>query len=428
MNDTSTRFRILLSVFLLTAVIILPTGNPASAAPEQASAREAADTTPIVIGVPHYEKFSFAAMMKEAFELAREKINREGGIKGRPVTLVYADDHPIKPVKGWEDREANRIAGENAVRDLVDKHGAVMLVGGYSSSNTVYMAGMAENLDRPFLISTAADDRITQRKWKNVYRINPPASGYTQGLEEFFLSTIKPESIAIVYENSPYGTGGALRMMWFCRENGIEIRKILPYYRERTNSAYIQRILSPLKDEPPDVIYMVSYLKDAIAVVREIRVMKIKSLLVGGAGGFTHPDFITKSGDNANLVLTVTLWFPELKYPGIREYCDKYTDSCGMISDYHAAEAYAALLVAADALRRADSLRPESIRAALDKTDMITPFGPVKFSSFEKFERQNNLPTQVLQVINGKLECVWPRDLSSATFVPPPGWRKSAKK
>ncbi|MDH3237698.1 MAG: ABC transporter substrate-binding protein [Deltaproteobacteria bacterium] len=416
MNDTSTRFRIFLAVFFLAVVIILPTGNPASAAAEQASTKESADTTPVVIGIAHYVKFSFAAMMKDAFELAREKINKEGGIKGRPVTLVYADD------------QGKPKAGEKAVSDLVDKHGAVMLVGGYSSSNTLQMAGMAEYLDRPFLISTAADDRITQRKWKNVYRINPPASEYTHGLEEFFLNTIKPESIAIVYENSPYGTGGALRMMWFCRENGIVIRKILPYHRERTDPAHIQRIISPLKDEPPDVIYMVSYLKDAIAMVREIRAMKIKSLLVGGAGGFTHPDFIAKSGEDANLVLTVTLWFPELKYPGIREYCDEYTNACGLIPDYHAAEAYAALLVAADALRRADSLSPQSIRAALDKTDMITPFGPVRFSSFEKYERQNNLPTQVLQVINGKLKCVWPRDLASATFVPPPEWRMSTNK
>ncbi len=416
MKDTSTRFRILLATFFLTAVIILPKGNPASAAAEQASAKEAADATPVVIGVPHYAKFSFAAMMKEAFELAREKINKDGGIKGRPIKLVYADD------------QGKPKAGEKAVRDLVRKQGAVMLVGGYSSSNTVYMAGTAEKLDRPFLISTAADDRITQRKWKNVYRLNPPASEYTQGLEELFLNTIKPESIAIVYENSPYGTSGALRMMFFCRENGIEIRKILPYHRERTDPAYIQRILSPLKDEPPDVIYMVSYLKDAIAMVKEIRAMKINSLLVGGAGGFTHPDFIAKAGEGANLVLTATLWFPELKYPGIRQYCDEYSNACGMISDYHAAEAYAALLVAADALRRADSLSPQSIRAALDNTDMITPFGPVRFSSFKKYERQNNLPTQVLQVINGRLQCVWPRDLASSTFVPPPDWRMSTKK
>jgi branched-chain amino acid transport system substrate-binding protein len=416
MKDTSKRFRTLLVVSFLTVVIILPTANPASAVAEQASTKEAADTTPIVIGVPHYEKYSFAVMMKNAFELAREKINKEGGIKGRPIKLVYADD------------QADPRVGGEIVWELVNKQGAVMLVGGYSSSNAVNMAGMAEKLDRPFLISTASDDRITEMKWKNVYRLNPPASGYAQGLEGFFLNTIKPESIAIVYENSRYGIGLASRMMWFCRENEIEIRKILPYHRKRTDSAYIQRILSPLKDEPPDVIYMVSYLKDAIALIREIRAMKIRSLLVGGAGGFTHPDFITKTGESANLVLTATLWSPELKYPGIRQYCDEFTNACGMISDYHAAEAYAALLVAADALRRADSLSPQSIRAALDKTDMITPFGPVRFSSFEKYERQNNLPTQVLQVINGKLEFVWPRDLATATFVPPPEWRMSTSK
>ena len=416
MKDTSLRFRILLAVCFLVTLIILPTGNPAPAAAEQATKKEADDPAPIVIGVPQYEKFSFAAMMENAFELAREKINKEGGIKGRPIKLVYADD------------QADPKAGEKAVSDLVRKQGAVMLVGGYSSSNTVYMAGMAEKLDRPFLISTAADDRITQRKWKNVYRINPPASEYTQGLEEFFLNTIKPESIAIVYENSPYGTSGALRMMFFCRENGIEIRKILPYHRERTDPAQIQRIISPLKDEPPDVIYLVSYLKDAIAMVKEIRAMKINSLLVGGAGGFTHPDFITKSGADANLVLTATLWFPELRYPGIQEYQKEFIERSGIEPDYHAAEAYSALLVAADALRRADSLSPQSIRAALDKTDMITPFGPVKFSTFEKFERQNNLPTQVLQVINGKLECVWPGNLASAAFVPPPEWRISTVK
>ncbi len=415
MNDTSTRYRILPAVAFLAVLIGLGFAVPVPAAAGQATAKEPADAGPVVIGIPHYEGFAFAGMMRNAFELAREKINGEGGIHGRPVTLAYADDR------------GDPKAGEQAVRDLAGKRGAVMLVGGYSSSNTVYMAGMAEKLDRPFLVSTAADDRITQRKWKNVYRINPPASGYTQGLEDFFRHVIKPKSIAIVYENSPYGTGGALRMMWFCRENGIDIRRILPYHRERTNSSYVRRILSPLKDEPPDVIYLISYLKDAIAMVREIRAMRIGSLLVGGAGGFTHPDFIARSGEDADLVLTATLWFPELNYPGIRQYRDEYSDAFGMVPDYHAAEAYSALLVAADALRRAESHSPRSIRAALDTTDMITPFGPVRFSSFDTFERQNDLPTQVLQVIDAKLECVWPRDLASSTFVPPPAWRISTK-
>jgi branched-chain amino acid transport system substrate-binding protein len=310
--------------------------------------------------------------------------------------------------------------GEKAIRDLVEKSGAVMLVGGYQSSNTLFMARMAEKLDRPFLVCTAADDRITQRKWKNVYRLNPPAMGYTNGLEDFFLNKIKPKSMAIVYENSPYGTSGAMRMMWFCRGNDIELRAIEPYHKERLKADYFKRIVARLKKNPPDVIYMVSYLKDGALLVKNIREAQINALLSGGAGGFTSQKFITQAGANAHHLLTATLWAPCVQYPGTKEYYDSFTSTYGSPPDYHGAEAYSALLVAADVLKRAESFSPASIRKALDQTDLMTPFGPVKFTSYKNFERQNSLPTQVLQIINGKFECVWPREHATADFVMPP--------
>jgi branched-chain amino acid transport system substrate-binding protein len=375
-------------------------------------------TEPLVIGVPHSEAYPYATMMKNSFEMALEEINRDGGIKGRPLKLVYANDLGKKE------------PGEKAIKYLIKKERALMLVGAYQSSNTVYMAGMANKLDRPFLVCTAADDRITQRKWKNVYRLNAPAGEYTKGLEDFFLKKIKPKSMAIIYENSPYGTGGALRMMWFCREHDIEITSIIPYHKERAKkkeigSKYFRRLLLPLKEEPLDVIYMVSYVNDAALLVKEIQQLNIKSLMCGGAGGFTHQKFINKAGDVANYLLTATLWTHQLRYPGTEDYYNRYVKKHSIPPDYHGAEAYSALLVAADALKRADSFRPESIRAALDQTDMMTPFGPVKFLSYNKFERQNSLPTQVLQIIDGKFECVWPEALATSKFVPPPNWRVS---
>ena len=366
-----------------------------------------AASEPLVIGVPHSEAYTYANMMKNSFEMGLETINKQGGIKGRPLRLAYAND------------QGKPKSGEKAIIDLVEKKGAVMLVGAYQSSNTIFMARMAEKLNRPLLVCTAADDRITQRNWKNVYRLNPPSKGYTTGLEDFFLNKIKPKSMAIVYENSPYGTSGAMRMMWFCRDNEIDLRAIEPYHKERLKPDYFKRIVARLKQDPPDVIYMVSYLKDGALLVKNIREAKINSLLSGGAGGFTSQKFITKAGDNANHLLTATLWTPQLQYPGTKEYYDQYTNKYGNPPDYHGAEAYSALLVAADALKRADSYSPKSIRAALDKTDMMTPFGPVKFISYENFERQNSLPTQVLQIINGKFECVWPQELATASFAVP---------
>jgi branched-chain amino acid transport system substrate-binding protein len=343
--------------------------------------------------------------------MALEVLNKAGGIKGQPIKLEYAND------------QGKPKPGEKAVADLVTKTGAVMLVGAYQSSNTIYMGRIAEKLDRPLLVCTAADDRITQRQWKNVYRLNPPAKGYTEGLESFFLSKIKPKSMAIVYENSPFGTGGAMRMMWFCRGNNIDLRAIEPYHKERLSADYFKRIVVRLKEDPPDVIYMVSYLNDGAVLVKNIRNAKINSLLCGGAGGFTSQKFLTKAGAGADLLLTATLWTPQLQYPGIKEYYDQYTEKYASAPDYHGAEAYSALMVAADALKRADSYSPASIRAALDKTDMMTPFGPVKFTSYEKFERQNRLPTQVLQIINGKFECVWPQELATVGFTAPREWK-----
>jgi branched-chain amino acid transport system substrate-binding protein len=367
-----------------------------------------AASEPIIIGIPHSEAYTYAKMMKTSLEMALESINKTGGVKGQPLKLVYAND------------QGKPKPGEKAISDLVEKSGAVMLVGGYQSSNTLFMARMAEKLDRPFLVCTAADDRITQRKWKNIYRLNPPAMGYTNGLEDFFLNKIKPKSMAIVYENSPYGTSGAMRMMWFCRGNDIELRAIEPYHKERLKPDYFKRIVARLKKNPPDVIYMVSYLKDGALLVKNIREAQINALLSGGAGGFTSQKFITQTGANANHLLTATLWAPCVQYPGTKEYYDSFTNTYGSPPDYHGAEAYSALLVAADVLKRADSFSPASIRKALDQTDLMTPFGPVKFTSYENFERQNSLPTQVLQIMNGKFECVWPREHATADFVMPP--------
>jgi branched-chain amino acid transport system substrate-binding protein len=366
---------------------------------------------PLIIGVPHSEAYTYAGMMKNSFEMALEAINQEGGIKGRPLQLVYADD------------QGKQKPGEKAIKYLVKKAGAVMLVGAYQSSNTIHMARVADKLDRPLLVCTAADDRITQRKWKNVYRLNPPAKGYTSGLEDFFLKKIKPKSMAIVYENSPYGTSGAERMMWFCRGNDIDISAIEPYHKERLKADYFQHVVDRLQEDPPDVIYMVSYLKDAALLVKTIRKSKLNSLLIGGAGGFTSQKFIDTTEDSGNHLLTATLWTPSLKYPGTKEYYNQYKNKYGTPPDYHGAEAYSALLVAADVLQRADAYDPEGIRQALDNTDLITPFGPVKFRSYEKFERQNSLPTQVLQIINGQFECVWPEEQATTNFIHPSYWR-----
>ena len=305
------------------------------------------------------------------------------------------------------------------VKKLVIDYKAIMLVGGYSSSPTYVMAKTAQKLDVPFLISTASADKITQKGWENIFRLNPPISEYTKGLEDFWIKNFKPKSMAIIYENSMFGTNGAMQMMSFCEDNAIEVSALIGYDREMASQTFFRPLLAPLTEEIPDVIYMISYLEDAVALVKTVRELKLTSLLCGGAGGFTLEEFVKRAGDAANYLLTATLWSEHLLFPGAKEYHERYVQMYGVEPDYHGAEAYSALLVAADGLKRAESLRPQDIRSALNSTFMITPFGPVKFYSYEDFERQNSVRTLVTQIINGRFKIIWPPDLANSQFVQP---------
>jgi len=365
---------------------------------------------PIVIGVPlplSGKQMEDGRMMKDSFKMAMNTVNENGGINGRPLQLVYADDQGKKSI------------GEKIIKDLVTNSGAVMLVGGHTSDPTYAMAKVANKLDVPFLISTASADRITQKRWKNIYRLNPPISEYTKGLEDFWMKNLKPKSMSIIYENSMFGINGATHMMGFCLENGIDIRSTVGYDRERTDPAYFRSILALQAEYPSDVIYMVSRLDDGAVLVKAIREVKLETVLCGGAGGFTSQEFIKRAGKAANQLLTATLWSHQLPYPGAKEYYNRFLQVYSYPPDYHGAEAYSALLVAADALKRAGSFSSKSIRAALDKTYMMTPFGPVKFYAYEDFERQNTVRTLVLQIINDKFEVIWPLDVATAVFIPP---------
>ena len=203
-------------------------------------------------------------------------------------------------------------------------------------------------------------------------------------------------------------------MMWFCREKEIEITAIVPYHKERAAPDYFDRIIAPLKQKPPEGIYMVSYLKDGLLIVQRLRAAQITAYLMGGAGGFTHPQFIAQAGESSQYMLTATLWTADLHYPLARRYDQLYRGKYKAAPDYHGAEAYSALLVVADALRRAKSMQANDIRDALNQTRMETPFGNVVFKSYENFKRQNSQPTLVLQVHEGQYVCVWPQAMSMA--------------
>ncbi|MCK8602133.1 ABC transporter substrate-binding protein [Desulfoferrobacter suflitae] len=353
---------------------------------------------------------AFGEIERNSFVMAAEKVNAAGGINGKQLELLFEDDTG-KP-------EVARSAAEK----LISKDKVVMLGGGYGSSETFAIAGVAQQNGMPFLVNTGSADKITEQGWDYVFRLNPPVSAYPAALESFLTEVVKPESCAILYEDSAFGTSGSKNFAETAERLGIKVVMMEGYSKGGVD---FKPLLVKVKQANPDLVYMISYVMDASLLMTqsmELRVMP--KLFVGGAAGFTLPEFVKNAGNAANMVYSATLWYETLPYPGASEYYEEYVKRFNKPTEYHGAEAYAACQVIADTLKRAKSFSAEDVKTALAETDMETVFGPVKFVSYDKKINQNKLPTYLVQWIDGKLELVWPKDVASKPYVYPIDWEK----
>jgi len=356
------------------------------------------------------EKAKFGEIEKKSFEMALEEINAAGGVNGKKLEFLYEDD------TGRPD------VARSAAEKLLTKDKVVMLGGGYGSSETFAIAGVAQQNRVPFLINTGSDNKITEMKWDYVFRLNPPVSAYPEALESFLTDVVKPQTVAILYENTNFGSSGSKEFQQSCEKLKLKVVMNEGY---QSGGVDFKPLLVKVKQQNPDVVYMISYLMDASLLMKQSMELKLTpKIFVGGGAGFTLPEFVDNAGKTANMVYSATLWYQTLPYPGAKEYYDKFLARNKMSVDYHGAEAYSSAFVIADALKRAKSSAPDDIRESLIKTDMKTVFGPVKFVAYDKMTNQNKLPTYLVQWIDGKLELVWPKETATRPYIYPIDWEK----
>ncbi|WP_035216226.1 ABC transporter substrate-binding protein [Desulfobulbus elongatus] len=352
----------------------------------------------------------FGEMEMRSYQIAMEEINAKGGIKGMTVSLNFED--------GQGKPEISRAIAEK----LIDVKKQPIIFGDYSSSCSKAIAAVANERKVPYLVVTGADDAITQQNYEYVFRMNPSNAYYAAGLGSFLSQVVKPTSIAILYESSDFGTSGADEMEKYGEKIGM---KVVVKEKYEKGAVDFKPILTKVKAQKPDVIYMVSYVMDASLLMKQIKELRIEAkLFAGGAAGFAIPEFINNAKDAAEYVVTATLWSTQVNYPGAKEFAEKYKAKFGDYPSYHGAEAYSALYIVKDAIERSKSMDPADIRAAMKATKMMTAFGPIHFADKDGYQNQNFMETLVLQVINGKHETIWPESTASAKYVYPiPKWR-----
>ncbi|MBI5666354.1 MAG: ABC transporter substrate-binding protein [Nitrospirae bacterium] len=372
----------------------------------------AADNLELSIPLPLTGKQAkFGEIMKKSYEIAAEEINAKGGIKKKKLVLSFEDS-------GAKPETARAI-----VEKLIDTNKQPIIVGEYTSSCAKAVAAVAEERKTPYLIVASADDDITQKNYKYVFRQNPVNAHYSDGVIDFIKTVVKPKTMIILFESSAFGTSGADAMEKDAAKAGVQV---LMKEKYEAGSVDFKPLLSKIKAAQPDVIYMVSYVMDASLLMKQIKELRIDAkLFAGGAAGFAIPEFIDNAKDAAEYVITATLWTPQLKFPGAKEFAEKYKQKYGDYPSYHGASAYSALYVTKEALEKAKDWTPDGIRDALKATNTMTAFGPVKFEDKEGYQNQNFTDTFVLQVINGVHETVWPEKYASKKYLYPiPAWRE----
>ncbi|MBE3588988.1 MAG: ABC transporter substrate-binding protein [Thermoanaerobacteraceae bacterium] len=354
----------------------------------------------------------FGAMEKNSMEMAYEELKAAGKatVNGKEIKLIFEDD------------QSKQDAAKAAAEKLINQDKVAMLSGGYSSANTNVIAGTAQSKGIPFLIVTGSADKITKQGWQWVFRgAAAPASKYTAALWDLLDKKVKPQNVAIIFENTDFGTSSAEAFRAECKAKGINIVFDQGYEKGAID---FKPMLANMKKANPDIVFAVSYVMDASLIVKQMKELDFSpKLFIGGAAGYTMPEFLENAGSAAEYVASTTLWVPNVSWKGAGDYFKKYKEKYGKEPDYHGAQAYATMYVIADALGRAKDFTPAGIQKALKETDLMTIMGPIKFEDWEGYTNQDKPTTYVVQWQKGKLEVVWPEEAASGKLVfPAPKW------
>jgi branched-chain amino acid transport system substrate-binding protein len=345
----------------------------------------------------------------QGYDLALQEINAAGGVLGEPLKLIFEDDG------------SDPAAAAAAVEKLATQDQVPVVIGAYSSSATLLAAGMAERYQVPLIVPTAAADDITGQGYRWIFRIAAPSRVYIQTILDFMDQVGDPEQLAIVFENTGFGTSIAEAVDGEAHLRG---KTIVAYHAYQAGATDFRPLLEQVKAAEPDAVLFVSYLDDAVSLMEQSRAIDFHAPMVTAAGaGFGLPDFPQLAGPAAEYTISVTQWTPDAQWPGVAEFTTRFRDKYGYAPQYHSAEAYVSLHLAADALRRAATTERSAVREALQITQLTTIFGDIRFDA----QGQNDHPMLVTQVIDGDFVTVYPPDVAVRDPVyPMPAWDQRA--
>ena len=366
---------------------------------------------------------------KRGYDMWEDAVNAQGGIdiggKKYKVKLVYADDQSTPATAA--------VGGER----LITQEKVDFILGPYASGTTLALAPITEKYKMPHITGSAESPLIWLERNLNIPLEPSPRSASMQDRP----SRPSPRMSHPNPKRSPSSASMTPSPNSLQRPQKIEAEKqglkVVKYEIVPEGSDYTPSI-SAIKPLNPDIFAMGNHEKAAIEMMKIAKELKFNAKAYTQHYGMSTPDFRKGLGKDIEYVFGNSVWTEDMKIQGTvlfktpKEFADAIRKKFNVDPDYTEAGCTAAGIAFQEALRAIKAAPPlteaqkEALVGALEKLNIMTFYGQVKFATEGDFYHSNaGLQPVTLQYQGGKLVVVGPGKFKVvAPKYPAPPWDK----
>jgi branched-chain amino acid transport system substrate-binding protein len=316
------------------------------------------------------------------------------------------------------DTESNvDVARERAEKLIND--GAQLLVGAFDSGQTTAIAQVAEQKGIPLVINIAAAPDITEQGYKFVFRNFLTAqmilsSAFENQLELFNLIGAAPKSVVFMHVNDTYGTA-------MSKGIGAVMPKFNMPYKIADEIAYdptardLSVEVTKAKAANADALLVVGRLNDAMLITRELVKQRWtpQAILSMGPGWYEDQYLKTLGKLSDGPISLVPFQDPNKKLTKVLEAALAKAYPGINLSTNHV-YTFEALLIAADAYKRAGTSDPKALADAIRTTNITDNVSIGPGIQFNAKGQNDKLKCGTIQNRAGKLVVLTPKDAANA--------------
>jgi branched-chain amino acid transport system substrate-binding protein len=316
------------------------------------------------------------------------------------------------------DTESNVDVARSRAEKLIAE-GAQLLIGAFDSGQTSAIAQVAEQKGIPLVINIAAAPPITEQGYKFVFRNFPTApmilgDAFANQKEVFVAAGAAPKSVVFLVENDTFGVA---------MQKGISAvmpKFDMPYKIAETISydptaRDLSVEIAKAKATGADALLVVSRLNDAILLTRELVKQRWSPQAILSMGpGWYEDQYLKTLGKLSDGPLSFVPWYDPNKPLSKTLEAAIAKAHPGLNTNTNHVYTFEALLIAADAYKRAGSTDPKALAEAVRTTNITNNVSPGPGISFNAKGQNDKLKDSAIQNRGGKLVTVAPKAAANA--------------